>query len=157
MKRKLLLITAALFLCMAAHAQTGDFCLFHPVGNTDQTLIYLQSGPSFGFSSWACQAPGTFIKYPMSKYWHWTSTCFQGGIIFQDTYIEGNDTQIEVDSGIFDPLTGRTLGYYSGFGYVAVVGNQWLPAFIPTEDYGNVPCDTATHTTMNQSLVVETQ
>lgn len=158
MKHKLLLIAAFLLISVAsAHAQTPDFCIFTPFGNTDQTLVYLEYGPWFGYTAWVCPAPGTFAKFPSSKKLRWQSTCFQGGIIIDEVGIEDNDTLIAVNAYIFDPNTGSSLGRYRSITIVQDVAGQWLPQWVPVDLYGPVPCDPLAHTTGDQSFVITAQ
>lgn len=138
MKQKLLLAAFVLFMStIAAHAQTGSFCYYQPQGNTDQTLTYLQQGPTFGFKAYSCPYPPVYAEFLITRYWHWTSTCPQGGIIIQGVSIDSYDTQINVDSYIFDPNTGRMLGELRGFAYVLITPVGGLPQFIETADVGN--------------------
>ena len=155
MKHALMLLAAFMLLSMAApavHAQTPDFCIFTPFGNGDQDLVYLQYGQFFGFTAWACPAPGTFAKFPASKKLRWQSTCLQGGITITGVSIRNNDTEIDLVSGIYDPYTGRTLGYYDTYWVVIDVGNQWLPTQGPLNQIGPVPCDPYGHVVGDQSL-----
>ena len=155
-KQRFLLIASLLFLAFAAHAQEGTFCSFAPYGSTDQTLAFLETGPAFGFLAYSCPVAPSWQSFSLTRQWYWTSTCPQGGILIQTVAIAGNDTQINVASGIFDPFTGRQLGIYNGFGYVSNVGGLALPAFIPTNDQGFL-CNPAARDGRYQSLVTETQ
>ena len=153
MKHKLLLIAAFLLTCLSsAHAQTPDFCIFTPFGNTDQTLEYLEYGPWVGFTAWACPAPGTFAKFPSSKRLRYQSTCPQGGIIIQQVGIEHNDTEIYLNMYIFDPGNGNPLGPWRLLFIVQDVAGVWLPQYVPIEQLGPVPCDTGLHTVADQSV-----
>jgi hypothetical protein len=153
-KQRLLLLALVLFAgAISAHAQAEQFCIFVPDPATDQTLMVGQSAPPVGFVSYSCPYPPAWVELPLIKHWVWMSTCPQGGIVIQGTVIGGNNTQINVESGIFDPNTGRRLGHLSGF---AVVPYGAVPEFIPTDNSGG-PCKPYTRDNILQSTATETQ
>ena len=156
MKQKLLLITALLFVSLiaiqpATAAPIPVFCIFSAQGNGTVYLPYLQYGQTWGVHAWACPAPGTFAKYPLTLALRWQSTCPNGGDTVTGISINGPNpyyppnTIISVASSIYDHVTGRNLGIYDVEGIVYNVNGLWLPTWDPQDLYGPVPCDPEAH------------
>jgi hypothetical protein len=137
--KKLILISGLLLGTFAAHAQEGTFWGVDFQNQfMDQTIAFGQTSDQFGFSAYSAPMAPLWISRNISRYWSWTSTCPSGGTVVTSMSIVGNDTQINVSSGIFNPFTGSQQGVLSGFAYQPDLGIL-PPDFIYTANSGG-PC-----------------